>query len=355
MNKLSGSELPDWVSETILRYLAHTEQGQTIRDLARQVGCHASTILRQVRRIESRRDDPLVDAALGGLASQMNGGAEEGGSPLPDDAMLQREATRVLRRLCESGAVLAVAEGMDKAVVVRGTEGSSEGTRTAIVQVPIAQVLALLDWIHCARPGRISRYTITPAGRGALGQYMAQSENRAVSAGFAEAQTAFTGPGQAANNEPRRVPRTRYGTMESPLTLLARRRDRDGKPFLEDALVRAGERLREDFELAQMGENIAQNWDSFLTAGVDSNSRGDGQATRGPGAARRRVEQALSDLGPGLNDVALRCCCYLEGLEEAEKRMGWSARSGKIVLRIALQRLRRHYEATKSEDQQMVG
>jgi len=42
--------------------------------------------------------------------------------------------------------------------------------------------------------------------------------------------------------------------------------------------------------------------------------------------------------------VALRCCCYLQGLEIVEKRMGWSARSGKIVLRIALQRLRRHYD-----------
>ena len=53
----------------------------------------------------------------------------------------------------------------------------------------------------------------------------------------------------------------------------------------------------------------------------------------------------MRDLGPGLGDMALRCCCFLEGLETAEKRMGWSARSGKIVLRIALQRLRRHYQA----------
>ena len=42
----------------------------------------------------------------------------------------------------------------------------------------------------------------------------------------------------------------------------------------------------------------------------------------------------------------MRCCCCLEGLEAAEKRLGWSARSGKIVLRIALMRLHQHYERT---------
>jgi hypothetical protein len=42
--------------------------------------------------------------------------------------------------------------------------------------------------------------------------------------------------------------------------------------------------------------------------------------------------------------VVLRVCCFLEGIETTERRMGWAARSGKIVLRIALQRLQRHYE-----------
>jgi hypothetical protein len=67
------------------------------------------------------------------------------------------------------------------------------------------------------------------------------------------------------------------------------------------------------------------------------------------------VAQALSDLGPGLSDVALRCCCFLEGLEMAEKRMGWSARSGKIVLRIALQRLKRYYGETQGGAGPMIG
>ena len=59
--------------------------------------------------------------------------------------------------------------------------------------------------------------------------------------------------------------------------------------------------------------------------------------------ARDRVMAALSSLGPGLSDVALRVCCFLEGLEACERRMGWSARSGKVVLKLSLQRLADHY------------
>ena len=59
---LKGNGLPAWIPEGVFHYLAHIELGQPIRALAREAGCHASTILRQVRRIETRRDDPLVDA-----------------------------------------------------------------------------------------------------------------------------------------------------------------------------------------------------------------------------------------------------------------------------------------------------
>ena len=58
-----------------------------------------------------------------------------------------------------------------------------------------------------------------------------------------------------------------------------------------------------------------------------------------------RVEATLRDLGPELSDISLRCCCYLDGLELSEQSLGWSARSGKVVLRIALQRLKRYYES----------
>lgn len=352
--------IPAWVPEGAQRYLAHTETGRSIRDIARSAGCHASTILRQIRRIEMRRDDPLVDAALQSLAETHFSMSDDAGDAVvvADEAAqeeaFEREALRILRRLSETGSVLAVAEEMDKAVVVRDT-GNAGATRTAVVDCEIAQALALKDWISCDNPGRISRYRISAAGRTALSHLIAKAENKArvgTEFGFAEAQSLFQSKTSAGAAD--RIKRIRYSATESPLVALARRRDRDGKPFLDETLVSAGERLREDFELAQIGPQVSQNWDRFLTAGgrgcYDSESHGG----KGSSDARDRVARALSDLGPGLSDVALRCCCYLEGLELAEKRMGWSARSGKIVLRIALQRLKRHYQ-DQAERDRMIG
>ncbi|MDF3413681.1 helix-turn-helix domain-containing protein [Sulfitobacter sp. M57] len=364
--------LPAWVPMRALRYIAHTENGEPIRVLARAAGCHASTVLRQIRKVEMRRDDPLVDAALRKLgaavpplnrppALQNKKGTADmktvSDQPMPDDATLARESMRVLRRLCETGAVLAVAADLDKAVVVRdGPQGIS--TRTAVVANSVAQAMALKDWIAPANSGRIIRYHITTGGRNALGAFLQQfGMTNASASGMAEAATPFhfddeTTRETGTENGPRR-PRIPVG--ESPLSALARRRNKDGKPFLSEPLVHAGERLREDFELAQMDSTTVQNWDQFLTAGVCPGTPLGSGAGSGASQARARVTAALDDLGAGLADVALRCCCYLEGLEAAEKRLGWSARSGKVVLRIALMRLKRHYDRTVGPGGPMIG
>ncbi len=364
MDKHLAFTVPHWVPEGAQRYLDHTESGRSIRDIARSAGCHASTILRQIRRIEMRRDDPLVDAALQSLAAKhfpsiaaqnTAGDVSYANSDVARSRTTEfdQEVIRVLRRLCETGAVLAVAEDMDKAVVVRDS-GQNSATRTAVVDCDIAQALALQDWISCDNPGRVSRYRVSTAGRAALSHLIAQSENQARERrefGMAEAQASFQPCTKEKSDRPRRA---RYGAAESPLVALSRRRDRDGKPFLDETLVAAGERLREDFELAQVGPQVTQNWDKFLTGGGRGGFCSDMVSESVSSDAKGRVSRALSELGPGLSDVALRCCCYLEGLELAEKRMGWSARSGKIVLRIALQRLKRHYEEQKSRDR-MIG
>lgn len=348
-------------------YLVHTELGVPLRELARVQGCHASTILRQIRRAEARRDDPLIDEALNALgqssraplsavrrkekapmpdpetppAPRPDQARAEGAGPA-DEAALLREAPRILRRLAEPGAQLALAADLDRAAVLRkGPDGAL--VQTAIVGRAMAQALALKDWIACRKKGRITTYVLTSAGKMALRRFGGPGDSAAPAlAGFAEGAARFAFPQAEEEDAPRRG--ARYQAVESPVAVLARRRDRDGKPFLSPELVWAAERLREDYEVSQMGPHIGQDWAKLASGPLRGGpaSGAEGQATA-PSRAEARVAAALADLGPGLADVVLRCCCHLEGLESAEQDMGWAARSGKIVLRIALQRLRRHY------------
>jgi lambda repressor-like predicted transcriptional regulator len=373
--ELTAASLPDWLPAAVRHYLDHTEEGTSFRALARREGLHASTILRQVRRYENRRDDPLMDEALAAVSrlvlrsaddparkddppmSVHPRSAELGAAPeLCDPQLLAREGRRVLRRLAEPGAVMAIAPEMDKAAVLREfPDGRS--LRTAVLDRPIAQAFILKDWITCRKAGRVSTYEITAAGRAAVKRMIDEEDRRRqgmneAAAGFGDQHRVWGEREIIDDAGPRRV---RYNLAESPVGLLGRRRDRDGKPFLEPDLIEAAERLREDFELAQMGPRIAQNWDRFLTGSDRGGFQPDSGLGEGPSAARGRVAAALRDLGPGLGDVALRCCCFLEGLEVAEKRMGWAARSGKIVLRIALMRLRRHYDETYGRAGPLIG
>jgi hypothetical protein len=357
------ASLPPWVPAAARHYLVHTVTGRSIRELARGAGCHASTVLRQVRRLESLRDDPLVDEALRRLGASHFADTSDRptrGHPnmtaaftppeTPTEETLDREARRVLRRLNEPGACLAIAQDMEKAVVVRDS-ADGRTVRTAVLDREIAEAMALKDWIRCQTQGRIARYRITQAGRAALKRLIAEEEGSRN--GFEEAMAPFADQHREFDTSDRRRG-SRYNIAESPLTTLARRRDKDGEPFLTSDLVAAGERLREDFELAQLGPRVTQNWEKFLT-GDRPDFAASEPASNGSGRARDRVASALSDLGPGLGDVALRCCCFLEGLEATEKRMGWSARSGKIVLRIALQRLKRHYDEREDGWSPMIG
>jgi hypothetical protein len=372
-------KLPTWLPDNARLYLRHIEEGRSFRELARSEGCHASTVLRKVRAYENRRDDPLVDQALDELVRLYLHAPKEDWPPklsptshklnevrhmtapirsmsaeITDQAPVNREARRILRRLCEIGAVLAVSSEMEKAAVLKGT------IRIAVIDRRIAQAFALKDWIAVKTQGRVATYEITSAGRAALKRMLSDDQGDRAT-GFSESQSPFGDQHRVWGDRavvdkgasaPRRM---RFNLAESPLAVLARRKEKDGNPFLNPDLVVAAERLREDFELAQMGPRVAQNWDRFLTAGDRGNFSGGAGTGEGPARARNRVAAALRDLGPGLGDMVLRCCCFLEGLEVAEKRMGWSARSGKIVLRIALMRLKRHYNEINGGQPPMIG
>lgn len=332
-----GATLPDWVPTGARLYLSHTAKGLSLRALARNAGCHASTVMRQVRRFENRRDDPLVDDALSRLdralrlaspsPSTMEHADMAQSSPRAlaeaAPACSTEDLLQVLTHLQHPGAHIIVAPDMPKAVILCDTGGGST-ERLAVFDRTLAEMLALNDWITCRREGRVRSYVLSPEGAAAL---------RA-----------------AAEDDTPATRRARYGTLETPVAVLARRRDKTGTPFLAPALVHASDRLREDFVMAQLDRLQPMPADRLIRAIADRKLPGPNIAPPGTRAARRRVLGALQDLGPGLSDMVLRCCCHLEGVESAEQAMSWSARSGKIVLRIGLQRLKLHYDRLGADE-----
>lgn len=349
-------------------YLCHTVKGQSIRSLARDLGVHPSTVLRRVRKIENRRDDPLIDQALDGAcqsstpqAALTQQGDQMVKHQLIKNSETQREllpikdAKRFLRRLNERGAFLALASDMENGVIMRNV-ADGQSVRSAVIGRSEVQALALNDWISLTKHGRVSRYTITTVGQKALKRFMSEGAEPPYTQ--TESETVFAdqhrdwGERNEISEKSGRTKKRRVNLAESPLTLLSRRKGADGKPFLCADLVDAGERLREDFELSRMGPRITQNWERFLTG--PSSSFFD-QCSGGSEAAAKRFRAAMDALGPGLSEIALHCCCFQTGMETSEKRMGWSARSGKIVLRIALQRLRLHYEQAYGAHGPMIG
>ena len=121
---------------------------------------------------------------------------------------------------------------------------------------------------------------------------------------------------------------------ESPLGWLRSRGLVDARQF------EAGERLRGDYERASLGPSVTMRWDG---ARVDGGGGDGADPTTAHLAAKRRFDAAMTAAGPGLRDVLWRVVCACEGLPIAEKGLGWPARSGRVVLTLALDRLAGHY------------
>ncbi len=119
---------------------------------------------------------------------------------------------------------------------------------------------------------------------------------------------------------------------ESPLGWLKAR------GLVDDRRFEAGERLRGDWTVAGLGPRTTMRWDA---GAATTGERLD--PTLAQIAARRRADDALAAAGPGLSDVLWRIVCAGEGMETAERALGWPARSGRVVLLLALDRLADFY------------
>lgn len=132
--------------------------------------------------------------------------------------------------------------------------------------------------------------------------------------------------------------RQQTARMESPLGWLLARELISLRQF------EAGERLRDEWERAQLSPSITMRWDAAPPSG---RGRRGGPSPVEPGAAqlsaKQRFDAAVTAVGPGLTDILWRIVCAGEGMRDAETALGWPARAGRLVLTIALDRLAEHY------------
>ena len=180
------------------------------------------------------------------------------------------------------------------------------------------------------------RLSITPLGITALRRHLAGAD------GFAAQHQSRVRMGLEDDNLRRTI--VTVNEDESPLARLRRAKGRDGRPLIAAAEFAAGERLRADFTRGQMMPRVTANW----SASVSLRRRGDGgggmaEMTEAIVAARQRVDRALEAAGPDFAGLLLDFCCFLKGIEDIERERSWPARSAKLVLRLALASLARHY------------
>ena len=257
----------------------------------------------------------------------------------PPEGELQRQPRRILPLLAMPDAVACRLPprryGGPARVAIRLPGTSNTSKKQPHVDLSVIEALAASDLVSRDGPERwrISQSGIAWVDGQCAGENVDRARHRLIEPRTIEA--------------PDRVRRmVQVNSAESPLEWLRGRKDRHGGSFLSQSQFEAGERLRRDFTVAGMAPSVTANWSTFHLPRMTR--RGDGA---GAGAsmhdtalaARQRVQAALGAVGPELSGLLIDVCCLLTGLEDAERSRSWPKRSAKVVLRLALDQLSRHY------------
>jgi hypothetical protein len=136
-------------------------------------------------------------------------------------------------------------------------------------------------------------------------------------------------PGQAAGGD-------------TTLLWMFRRKDKSGAGMIGPSAFAAGERLGADLTFAGMLPRVTMDWSGQMRANR-SDEGGRLNPTEAAMAARQRVNLALRAVGPEFSGLLFDLCGFCKGLEAIERDRGWPARSGKVVVKLALASLARHY------------
>ncbi len=270
------------------------------------------------------------------------------------------EAGRLLRHLYDPGHTAVIGSLAPDRVILSSTRnGVSLGRGT--VAVSAADLLLQRGLVREASRGA---FAVTDAGRAMAGRFADNLEERAVDvvpvapmpsrkgrpanprrtakAKAAPVERAVAPPGriigEATLQHEGEAVTVQVNEAESPLAWLHRRRDRTGVPFIDATCFEAGERLRRDMTMARIMPRITSRWSPSTGGGS-----GPAAATDAMVSARQRLDRALDAVDGDYAGILLDVCGFLKRIEDVERERHWPPRSGKVVLKLALQRLATHY------------
>lgn len=241
---------------------------------------------------------------------------------------MDADERRLAKRLSVAGTIVTISS--DEATLVSG-EPKAQRCRVA---VSVAAVRGLLARGALEAAGDAGCYRLSPAGRLMLRRMLAGGDLAVQHQDRTTAVITMAGERRAVT----------VNRGESPLAWLRARKGRDGQPLIDAAAFDAGERLRTDFTRGQMMPSVTASWNPAA-----SGARGSGHAggvaelTDAALAARLRVGRAVECLGPELAGAVVDFCCFLKGIDQIESERGWPQRSAKLVIRLGLSALARHY------------
>jgi hypothetical protein len=247
----------------------------------------------------------------------------------------QADLHRLMRCLGRRGARV-VADGAGFRAMSGDLPGEGKGKAFSVTRDVVEAALSR-ELIAAGEGG----YVISPTGRAFLRRLLAGGD------GFA-AQHQTRAAADLVYEEGRSRPVT-VNLDESPLVALRHRKGRDGRPLIDAAEFAAGERFRADYSRAQIMPRVTANWTASVARGRrDGGAGGMAELTGAAIDARRRVDRAVEAIGPELAGTLIDFCCFLKGIEEIERSRQWPTRSAKLVLRLALAALARHYGLSPS-------
>lgn len=240
----------------------------------------------------------------------------------------------VLLELGRPGAWLEMQP--DGSAIIRSSRGGAIPiTRGVVVQARVTEYLAAVGE---------GREVLSSTGRTALRAALVTGTVAIVTR--RSARTERSGARAASKrNQGRGSPVARSTDRLMLVEQLGARRDAQGQPLLSVEQVSAALRLANDFNIGQLQPRVTARW-SQEGGGKPPRRGAPGTGSELPEitvSAQTRWRAALTAIGGDLANVVIDVACLEQGLETVEAQRHWPSGAGRVVLKLALDRLVAHY------------